>query len=219
VLSNPTFAKPKTVGCYIKNNQTTMKRQIITTFLLFSTFLTTFGQDIFLTKGNDFLNNGELKKAEKSFRKGIKTEPTNLIYQCQLGLTLIEQKKFTEAENVLKKVIKTDSNNVASYWYSGIGNFTNRQDRNAIARFEKALTLIDKTSGQYFAANWYIGKSYSILLQTDGLSYKETDRMFECYEEYLRLQPNAEDAEKIREYVDRKKKRRPPSNVKIWVDL
>ena len=92
-------------------------------------------------------------------------------------------------------------------------------NKKAINRFEKALTLIDKNSGQYFSANWFIGKSYSILLRTDGLSYKETDRMFECYEEYLRLQPNAEDAGKIREYVERKKKRRPPSNVLKWVDL
>ena len=196
-----------------------MKRLILTTFLLFTTYLKIFGQDSFLTKGNEFLNNGEFKKAEKTFRKGIKTEPTNLVYQCQLGLTLIEQKKFGDAETVLVGVIKSDSNNIASYWYSGIGNFKNGQDKKAINRFEKALTLIDKNSGQYFSANWFIGKSYSILLRTDGLSYKETDRMFECYEEYLRLQPNAEDAGKIREYVERKKKRRPPSNVLKWVDL
>ena len=196
-----------------------MKRLTLTTVLLLTTFLTIFGQDSFLSKGNDFLNSGEFKKAEKTFRKGIKTEPTNLVYQCQLGLTLIEQKKFADAENILVKVIQTDTNNVASYWYSGIGNFQNGQDRKAIFRFEKALTLTDKNSGQYFSANWYIGKSYSILLRTEGLSYKETDRMFECFEEYLRLQPNAEDAGKIREYVEQKKKRRPPSNVLKWMDL
>ena len=196
-----------------------MKRLTITTFLLFTTLLTTYGQDSFLTKGNEFLNNGEFKEAEKTFRKGIKKEPTNLIYQCQLGLTLIQQKKFADAETILEKVIQADSNNVASYWYSGIGSFKNGDDRKAINRFEKVLPLIDKNGGQYFSANWYIGKSYSILLRTEGLSYKETDRMFECYEEYLKLQPNAEDAGKIREYVERKKKRRPPSNVLKWVDL
>jgi hypothetical protein len=79
--------------------------------------------------------------------------------------------------------------------------------------------LLDKGSGQYYSANWFIGKSDSILLKTDGLSYQEADRMFECYEEYLRLQPNADDAAQIREYVDRKKKRRPTSNVLKWVDL
>jgi hypothetical protein len=43
--------------------------------------------------------------------------------------------------------------------------------------------------------------------------------MFESYEEYLRLQPDADDADEIREYVERKKKRRPSDNVKKWVDM
>ena len=171
-----------------------------------------------MDKGNSYLDSGQLDKAEETFREAIKSDPTNLIYQCQLGLTLVEAKKYSEAEQVLNKILKTDSTNVAAIWYSGMGSFHSGQDRQAVNRFEKALTFLDKKSGQYYGANWFIGKCYSNLLRTDGLTYAETDRMFECFEEYLRLQPNAEDAEKIKEYVDRKKKRRPPSNVKVWVD-
>ena len=196
-----------------------MKQKILTTYLFLTTFVTTFGQDKYLNDGNKFLNNGEFDKAEKTFRQGIEYDSTNLIYQCQLGLTLIQQKKYSDAEAILDKILKIDSNNIAAIWYSGVGNFKNGQDRKAIIRFEKALTLLDKSSGQYYSANWFIGKSYSILLRTDGLSYQEADRMFECYEEYLRLLPNADDAAQIREYVDRKKKRRPTSNVLKWVDL
>jgi tetratricopeptide (TPR) repeat protein len=196
-----------------------MRKIIVTTLLFFATFLTTFGQDKYLNAGNTFLNNGEFEKAEKIFRDGIKSDSANTIYQCQLGLTLIQQNKYSDAEIILDKVLQTDSNNVAAIWYSGIGNFKNGQDKKAIIRFEKALTLLDKNSGQYYSANWFIGKSYSILLKTDGLSYQDTDRMFECYEEYLRLQPNADDAAKIKEYVEHKKKRRPTSNVLKWVDL
>ena len=134
-------------------------------------------------------------------------------------LTLIQQKKYQDAEIILDKILKKDSNNVAAIWYSGIGNFKNQQDKKAIIHFEKALTLLDKSSGQYYSANWFIGKSYSILLKNSGLSYEEADRMLQCYEEYLRLQPNANDAAKIREYVERKKKRRPPSNALKWIDL
>jgi tetratricopeptide (TPR) repeat protein len=176
-------------------------------------------QDPFLDKGNSYLNNEQFDKAEETFREAIKSDTTNLIYQCQLGLTLIQAKKYADGEAVLNKVLKTDSNNVAAIWYSGIGNFYNTQDRQAINRFEKAVTLLDKKSGQYSSANWFIGKCYANLLKTDGLTYTEADRMFECYEEYLRLQPNAKDAGQIREYVERKKKRRPPGNVKVWVDL
>lgn len=196
-----------------------MKRIIFTTLLFLTAFSTTFGQAKYLDDGNKYLNSGEFDKAEITFRDGIKSDSTNFIYQCQLGLTLIQQKKYSDAEIILDKILKIDSNNVAAIWYSGIGNFKNGQDKKAILRFEKALTLLDKSSGQYYSANWFIGKSYSILLKTDGLSYQETDRMFECYEQYLRLQPNAKDAAQIREYVDRKKKRRPTSNVLKWVDL
>ena len=196
-----------------------MKKIIFTTLLFLTAFLTTFGQDKYLDDGNKSLNSGEFDKAEKTFREAIKSDSINLIYQCQLGLTLIQQKKYSDAQTILDKVLQVDTNNVAAIWYSGIGNFKNGQDKKAILRFEKALTLLDKNSGQYYSAYWFIGKSYSILLKTDGLSYKETDRMFECYEEYLRLQPNANDAAQIREYVDRKKKRRPTNNVLKWVDL
>jgi len=192
---------------------------LISTLSILTLSLCTYGQVNYLKEGNSYLNRGDLKKAEQTFKVGIKAEPKNLIYQCQLGLALIQQKEFKAAEKTLEKVLKVDSNNVAAIWYSGIGNFKNGQDRKAINRFEKALTLLDEKSGQYYSANWFIGKSYSVLLKTEGLTYTETDRMFECYEEYLRLQPNADDAEQIREYVERKKKRRPSDNVRKWVDL
>ncbi len=196
-----------------------MKTILLTIFLFAIVPLTSYSQDNFLEKGNAYLNSKELDKAEQSFRDGIKAEPENLIYQCQLGLTLIEQKKYPDAETILNSVLKVDSNNVGAIWYSGIGNYKAGKDAQAISRFEKVLTLVDKKSGQYYSANWFIGKSYSKLLKTEGLSYDETDRMFECFEEYLRLQPNAEDFAKIKEYVERKKQRRPTNNVKKWVDL
>lgn len=196
-----------------------MKHTKIVTSLALLCFLQSNAQDKYLDKGNIHITNGAFDKAEKVFRKGIKSDSTNLTYQCELGLTLIQQKKYSEAQFLLDGILVKDSDNVAAIWYSGVGNFKNGKDRIAISYFEKALTLLDKESGQYYSANWYIGKSYSILLQTEGISYAETDRMFECYEEYLRLQPNASEAAKIKEYIDRKKKRRPPSNVLKWIDL
>jgi tetratricopeptide (TPR) repeat protein len=196
-----------------------MKTTILTVFLLVTACLTIYGQDNFLKKGNEYLNAKQFDQAEQIFRDGIKADSTNLVYQCQLGLTLIEQKKYIDAENILNLVLKVDSNNDGAIWYSGICNYQGGNYGKAITKFEKALTLLDKNSGQYYSANWFIGKSYSKLLKTEGLTFQETDRMFECLEEYVRLQPNAEDAAKIKEYVERKKQRRPPSNVKKWVDL
>ncbi len=196
-----------------------MSKTILTFFFLALLTTSIFGQDKYLDRENQFLNDGNLDSAEQTFRNAIKANPKNLIYQNQLGLVLIEEKKFEEAEIILDKVLKTDSTNVAAIWYSGIGNFKSKKYRLAIMRFEKSLMLLDKNSGQYYSANWFIGKSYSNLLKTEGLTYSETDRMFQCLDEYIRLQPNADDTPKLKEFVARKKARRPPENVKIWVDM
>lgn len=196
-----------------------LAKYTLITLILITATIRCLAQEDYLEKGNAFLDKGQLSKAERAFRDGIKADPTNLIYQCQLGLTLIQQKKFAAAEIVLQQVLKTDSNNVAARWYSGIGYFENSQDRKSVNEFLKALPLIDKQSGQYYSANWYIGKCYANLLKTKGLTYAEVDQMLSSYQEYLRLQPDADDAAEIRAYVERKKSRRPSENVKIWVDL
>lgn len=196
-----------------------MKRINLTLLLLVITVLITSAQDKYLEKGNYYLDNGQFDKAELTFIEAIKSDSTNLVYQCQLGLTLIQAERYSEADKILTKVLKADSNNVAAIWYIGICYYSSLQVRKAVSKFEKALVLLDKNSGQYYSAYWFIGKIYSMLLKTEGLTYIETDRMFECFEEYLKLQPNAEDSKDIREYVDRKKKRRPSNNVEIWIDL
>jgi tetratricopeptide (TPR) repeat protein len=196
-----------------------MKKRLLIYTLTFVNLFTAFAQESYLDKGNSFLNKGNFDGAEKIFREGIKADSNNLILQCQLGLTLIQKEKYDEAEVVLEKVLKKEPNHVGANWYSGVGNYKNAKDKKAIENFERVLPMLDEKSGQYFSANWFIGKSYSNLLRTEGLTYTETNRMFDCFEEYLRLQPDAKDSKEIREYVDRKKKRRPGENVKKWIDL
>lgn len=195
-----------------------MKRGLLIFTLTFIS-LYALGQSSYLDEGNSLLNNGDFDGAEKLFREGIAADPNDLILQCQLRLTLIQKEKYGEADLILAKVLEKEPDHIGANWYSGIGNFKNAKDKKAIENFERVLPLLNKSSGQYFSANWFIGKCYSNLLRTEGLTYAETDRMFECYEEYLRLQPNARDSKQIREYVDRKKKRRPSDNVKKWIDL
>lgn len=196
-----------------------MKKIKFIVLLLLTTTFSIYAQDEYLVKGNSYLNSQEFEKAEQTFREAIQSESGNLIYQCQLGLTLIQAKKFADGQKVLDQVLKIDSKNVAAIWYSGVGYFNAELYKKANDRFEEVLLLLDPKSAQYYSAHWFIAKGYSNLLKTTGLTFLETDRMFACFEEYLKLQPNAQDALKIKEYVERKKKRRPPSNVKVWIDL
>jgi hypothetical protein len=82
----------------------------------------------------------------------------------------------------------------------------------------KSVASFKRKSGSYYSANWFIGRSYQILLQSDGLTYLEVSRMLDCYSIYLRLQPHADDALSISSYVRHIKSIRPSDNVEKWIN-
>jgi len=196
-----------------------MKLFLFTT-LLFFLVSNSYGQTNYLDNGNQQLNDNDFVAAEQTFRDAIKSDSSNLIYQNQLALSLMKQKKHGEAQKILDKILRLDSNNIGALWYSGTNNFLDKTSdpRLTIKYFEKVLPLLDESQGQYFSANWFIGKSYHVLLQSDGLTYDEVSRMLECYSTYVKLQPNANDAAKISVFVQHIKDIRPPDNVKKWIN-
>lgn len=177
----------------------------------------TLAQRDYIAEGNALLSENKNKEAEALFKEAVHSQKDNLSYQTQLGLALINQEKFSEAEKTLEKVLDKDENNTAALWYSGINNFQNAQNfRKAVAYFEKAYPLISKSSPQFFAVNFFIGKSYRNLLYTEGLTYDETSRMLETSKEYVRLQPNASDANTFISFIHYVEEHRFPPNVKKW---
>ena len=171
-----------------------------------------------MEKGNQYIDQENYVEAEKVFRQAVKAEPSNLVYQAQLALTLMEQKKYTEAQSILMKVLAVDSAHIGALWYAGINNFKDEKAdlRQSISYFERVLKYLDKESGQYFAAHWYIGRAYRILLRDDGLSYDEVSRMIDVLSTYVKLQPDADDAGEITRFIAGAKEKRPPENVKKW---
>ncbi len=177
----------------------------------------TFAQRNYLDEGNNLLSQDKNKEAEELFKEAIKSEKNNLVYQTQLGLSLINQGKYNEAEKQLGKVLSKEPNNTGALWYSGINNFQNAHNfRKAIQYFEKAYPLISNTSPQFFAVNFFIAKSYRNLLYTEGLTYDETSRMLETSKEYVNLQPDATDAPQFSAFIKYVEENRFPRNVKIW---
>jgi tetratricopeptide (TPR) repeat protein len=191
-----------------------MKKLLYLTLLI--PFIT-FAQRNYLDEGNKLLSQDKNKEAEELFKEAVKSEKENLIYQTQLGLALINQGKYSEAEKQLGKVLAKEPNNTGALWYSGINNFQNANNfRKAIQYFEKAYPLIANTSPQFFAVNFFIAKSYRNLLYTEGLTYDETSRMLETSKEYVKLQPDASDAAQFTTFIKYVEENRFPPNVKIW---
>lgn len=179
--------------------------------------INSFAQRDYYAEGNSLIQNGNFVEAEKLFREAIAKEPANSEFASQLGVCLLQQGKITDAEKVLADVLKKDPSNTTASWYLGVVYFTSKNYAMAIPAFEKMLPMLDKSSAQYSSAFWFIGKSYSAQLKTVGLTAKEADRMFECYDQYLKLMPEAPDASKISTYVNMAKQNRPAQIKDRWI--
>lgn len=207
----------------LKNIGIRMKGKMREVFLLFLLLVSypVFSQDItvYLDEGNELISKNKLSEAEDTFRKGLKENPENSILKSQLALTLINQDKNDEAEKAIVEILVLQPEFTAALWYGGINNFTKKipDFRKAISYFEKAYPLIDVNSPQYFAVNYYIGRSYRKLLYREGLNYDEVDRMLETYKKYIELQPNAEDIIDAKGFVKKVEEKRPGKNVGKWI--
>ena len=170
-------------------------------------------------QGNQLLSENKFSDAESLFHKALKEEPDNLDFKSQLVLALINQNKNDEAEKNIIEILKKNSSFPPALWYGGLNNFQkNVPDfRQAISYFERFYKVIDENSNQYFAVNFYIGKSYQNLLYTDGLSYDEVSRMLETYKKYMDIETDTEVTNKIAGFIKTIEENRPGENVKKWV--
>lgn len=191
--------------------------KFLITLAIFGTALSSFAQRDYYAEGNSLIQSGQFAQAEQLFRDAIAHEPANADYASQLGVCLLQQAKYQEAETVLNNVLAKEPNNATASWYIGVVHFSAKNYAKAIPAFEKVLPLLDRSTAQYPSAFWFIGKSYSAQLKTAGLSSKEADRMFECYDQYLKIMPEAPDATKIAEYVKTAKQNRPVQIKDKWI--
>ncbi|MEM7424828.1 MAG: hypothetical protein AAF441_01945, partial [Pseudomonadota bacterium] len=131
--------------------------------------------------GNEFLNAKEHEKAEKTFRKALKDDSSNNVYKAQLSLSLIEQSKHSDAQQILDEILLEDSLNMGALWYSCINNFKSGEFKRSIEACEIFMRLIPEDIPQFFAANYFLGKSYKNLLLTEGISYTQTQVMLNAF--------------------------------------
>lgn len=200
-----------------------MKDKMKKIFLLFFFLISysVFSQDItvYLDEGDELISKNKFADAENTFRKGLKENPQNPILKSQLALTLINQDKNDEAGKIIEEILAQQPEFTAALWYGGINYYSKKVPdfRKAISYFEKAYPLIDANSPQYFAVNYYIGRSYRKLLYREGLTYNEVDRMLETYRKYIELQPNADDLIDAKSFVKKVEEKRPGKNVGKWI--
>jgi Flp pilus assembly protein TadD len=139
--------------------------------------------------GVQYLKLGEAAKAVEPLRSASKLSPDAFTPRLNLGIALLECRQLAEAEIELRAALKVSSTPTA-HMYLGLTLVSARRFDEAQQELETAIS----TGGENLAqAHRYLG----------GLYWKKSDyrRAIDELESYLRLTPNAPDAEIVRRTI------------------
>jgi Flp pilus assembly protein TadD len=136
--------------------------------------------------GVQYLKLGDAARAVEPLRSASKLSPEAFTPHLNLGIALLECRQLAEAETELREALKISSTPTA-HMYLGLTLISARKFDEAQLELETAIS----TGGENLAqAHRYLG----------GLYWKKSDyrRAIDELESYLRLTPNAPDAEQVR---------------------
>ncbi len=137
--------------------------------------------------GSLYLKTGEMEKASEALTKLVQLTPGDISAQQNLGIALFNQKKVQEAEAPLREAIKLNDKLPTAHYYLGLVLVNLK----AYADAEKELELAISNGGENLAlAHKYLGGLY--------MGSKKNQQAADELEKYLKLDPKAPDAERIK---------------------
>jgi len=152
--------------------------------------------------GVQYLRLGKADKAVEALKTATELTPEAFTPRLNLGIALLEAKRFSDSEAQLREALKQNASAPTAHMYLGLAlaHMENYDEA------ERELVRATETGGgQFGLAHYYLG----------GLYWKRRDygRAAQELETYLRLSPNAADAERVRATI--KDMRRRGATVKF----
>lgn len=137
--------------------------------------------------GGQYLILKEMGKVAESMEQLLKLTPSDSHAHLNLGIALYNQKKFADAETHLREAIKLTSTDPIAHYYLGLTLVSIKK----YAEAETELELTIKNGGDSLAlAHKFLGGLYL----SSGKPRQAADEL----EKYLKLDPKAADAERIK---------------------
>jgi TolA-binding protein len=159
--------------------------------------------------GVQYLKLGQMDKAAETFEALVKLKPGDATAQLDLGIALYNQgialvnqqnldeaqKKLDGAEAHLREAIKLNSSGPTAHYYLGLTLIKFR----AYDEAQKELELVIRNGGENLAlAHRYLGGVY--------MSTHKNKEAADELEKYLKLDPKAKDADKIKGTIEQLRK-------------
>ena len=148
--------------------------------------------------GVQYLKLGHTEKAIETLKEAVKLNPEAYGPRLNLGIAFLETKKFPEAEEQLRQALKLNSSLPTGHMYLGLCLVR----LNRYEEAEKELLLaVEGSNNQLAMAQYYLGGIY--------WKKEEYPKAVEALEAYLKLTPNAQDAERVRATIKDLRSRTP----------
>ena len=137
--------------------------------------------------GVQYLKLKQAQKAVDPLRSAVRLSPDAFLPKLNLGIALLETKQFAEAESQLRDALKRNDSAPTAHMYLGV---VLTKLHNLIEAEKELRRAIDLAGSQLGLAHYYLGGIY----WGRGEYRQAADEL----ETYLRLTPNAQDAERVR---------------------
>jgi len=137
--------------------------------------------------GIQYMQLTEWDKAADTYDQLLKLKPKDAAAHLNMGIARFNQKKYDDAQGHLREALKLNSNGPSAHYYLGLTLVSLKQYAEAESEFEKTIS----NGGENLPlAHKYLGGLY--------MSSKKNQQAADELEKYLKLDPKANDAERIR---------------------
>ena len=148
--------------------------------------------------GVQYLKLGHTAKAIETLKEAVKLNPDAYGPRLNLGIALLEAKQFPEAEEQLREALKRNASLPTGHMYLGLCLVR-------LTRYDEAekelLLAVQESNNQLAMAQYYLGGIY--------WKKEEYPKAVAALEAYLKISPNAQDAERVRATIKDLRSRTP----------
>ena len=147
--------------------------------------------------GAQYLKLGQAGKASEALAQAVKLNPGDFDARLNYGIALVNLKKSSEAEQQLRQALQTNAGSSSGHYYLGVALMSEHQLDAAESEFK---TSIMNSNDGIAAAHKYLGGIY--------WHHQQYTRAADELEKYLKLDPKAADAVKIRGTIEELRSRK-----------
>jgi len=137
--------------------------------------------------GVQYLKINQPDKSVEPLRAAVKCAPDSFMPRLNYGIALLETAKFAEAEKELKEAVSKNSSSPVAHLYLGVAMVKLKNLNDAE---KELLVVVESERKDLCIAHYYLGGIY--------WGKREYKRAADHLERYLKLAPDAPDAERIR---------------------